>query len=55
MRPKKKLKNTKTRRLVKQACSEVLQKNPKYMPRVVFDEESKTGFGFEIRPQQQKI
>ena len=44
------LENTqkKTRKLVKRAYFEVLQKNPKNMPRVVFDEESKTGPGFEM-------
>ena len=47
---KNSLENTKTWRLVKQAWFEVLHKNLSIMPRVVFDEESKTGVGFEIGP-----
>ena len=40
--------------MAKEAHFEIFRKNLKYMPRVVFDEESKTGPGFEIGQQQQK-
>ena len=31
-----------------------LKKNPKYMPSVVWDEDSKTDLGYETGPSQQK-
>ena len=51
----KKLENTFWRRLVKQACLEVLQKKSSTLLGVVWAWESKTGLGFEIRPRQQKF
>ena len=38
--------------MAKQAHFEIFRKNPKYMPRVVWAEESKTGLSFEIGQPQ---
>ena len=43
------------RRLVKQACFEVLQQQSSIKFRVVWTAESKTGLGFETGPPQQKL
>ena len=40
--------------MAKEAHFEIFRKNLKYMPRVVFDEKSKTGPGFEIGQPQRK-
>ena len=40
--------------MVKQAHFEGFQINLEFMPRVVFDEKSKTGLGFEIGQPQRK-
>ena len=53
--PKNPRKTPITWQLAKRARFEVLQKNPKIMPRVVWAEESKTGLGFKIGPRQQKL
>ena len=41
--------------MVKRAHFEIFQKNLKYILGVFFDEESKTGLGFEIRQRQQNV
>ena len=43
------------RRLVKQACFEILQQKSSITPRIVWSEKSKTGLGFEIGPPQQQL
>ena len=43
------------RRLVKQACFEILQQKSSIMCRVVWAKEPKTGLEFEIESPQQKL